>query len=402
MPVFAYVATDFLEHRQNGTLIASTPSEGRQSLRDRGLTIVSFSPALRKPWIHSFARYGQRRRLDRVAETARYLSLLLRAGIPLAESLDVLSRQSDRSLATVLQALRDRIQGGDGFAEALAAYPDWFDEVFLGAVRVGELSGNLDESLAQLAEHMRVDQSLRSELANALTYPFILALVGVGVVLFLMSYVVPQLLNVLAVSGRPLPTSTLLLKGFSDVLLTHWVILLATTIGVVLVLAWGFHRPRIRSIWQLFLLGLPVVGPLIRKSIIAQFAQRMHLLLQAGIPFVDAVQTVARQSRNLILKDELHGMVEAVESGSDIARCMQDSKVFPPVVAHIVAVGQDSGELVDMLSDMRTRFESEVRLAMKRFTSVLEPILIVIMAAVIGFVVFACLMPIWETTRGIL
>lgn len=402
MPVFAYVATDFLERRLDGTLISASPSEGRQTLRDQGLTILAFAPAVRKTWTTWLASYSQRRRKDQVAELARYLALLLRAGIPLAESLEVLARQSDPRSATVLKTVRDRIQGGASFADAIASFPEWFDALFVSAVRVGELSGNLDEALTELAEHMRVDQTLRNELANALTYPIILAVVGIGVVLFLMSYVVPQLLNVLTVSGRPLPTSTMLLKKFSDLLVQHWLIVGASALTLVVSAAFLYRQPAVRRSWQKFQLRIPVLAPLIRKSVIAQFAQRMTLLLRSGIPFVDAVQSVAAQSRNLVLAEELHLMAKTVESGSDIADTMQKSLIFPPVVAHIVAVGQDSGELTSMLSELRNRFETEVRLAMKRFTSILEPILIVVMAAVIGFVVFACLMPIWETTRGIL
>ena len=402
MPVFSYMATDIAERRRDGTLIADTPANGRETLRERGLTILHFVPAS-TPRLRGFVGlYSRRRRRERVAELARYLSLLLRAGIPLAESLEVLARQCDRAMTTMLKDLRDRIQGGEAFAEALAAHPTWFDELFISAVRVGELSGSLDESLCELAEHLHADQTLRCQLANALTYPCILLAVGVGVVLFLMSYVAPQLLTVLSASGRPLPASTLLLKHGSDTLTQHWALLLVLSI-VALFLVTALHRqPNVRRVWQLAQLRIPVLAPLIRKSLIARFAQQMHLLLSSGVPFVDAVRSAALQSHHLLLRDELHAMAEAVESGSDIADTMHHSRVFPPVVAHLVAVGQDSGELTAMLAELQARYETEVRLAMTQFTTILEPVLIVVLAALVGFVVFACLTPIWEATRGIL
>lgn len=156
-----------------------------------------------------------------------------------------------------------------------------------------------------------------------------------------------------------------------------------------------------RRTWHRLQLRLPLLGPLIQKNTVAQFAQRMSLLLNTGVPFVDAVTTVKTLTRNLVLADELSTMAQSVESGRQIAATIQDSRIFPPVVAHLVAVGQDTGELPTMLAQLKDSYEAEVRLAITRFTSALEPLLIVVLATMVGFVVFACLMPILEATRGI-
>lgn len=401
MPVYAYIAADLSERELRGTLTADTPALGRESLRDRGLRILAFERAAIRTKRASFKNPFRSRRKDQVAEVARYLSLLLRAGVALTEALEVVARQCDGRMQTILKSLRERVADGTCFADALSVHSDWFDPFFVSAVRTGELSGHLEEALADLAEHLRAAETLRGQLTAALTYPLILVCVGTGVVLFLMSYVVPQLLTVLTASGRPLPLSTMFLKRLSDQLVTYWPVLLI--IAVLLAATWTtmLGRPELRRTWERLQLALPVFGPLRRKTLVAQFAQQMNLLLRTGVPFVEAARCVRSQSQHLVLADELAAMATAVESGSDIAPTMTGSRIFPPVVGHLVAVGQESGELPAMLAELKLRYETEVRLATAKFTAALEPILILFLAAGVGFVVFACLMPILEATRGI-
>lgn len=401
MPVFTYIASDLTERELSGTLTADTPAQGRESLRDRGLRILAFESAAIRSKKTSFKNPFQSRRRDQVAEVARYLSLLLRAGVALTEALEVVARQCDGRMQTILKSLREKVADGTSFADALREHSDWFGAFFVSAVQTGELSGHLEEALSDLSEHLRAQETLRSQLTAALTYPLILVCVGTGVVLFLMSYVVPQLLTVLAASGRPLPVSTMFLKRLSDLLVSYWPMLLVA--AVILSATWTLllRRPEIKRPWERMQLALPVFGPLRRKTLVAQFAQQMNLLLRTGVPFVEAARCVQSQTKHLTLADELAAIARSVESGSDIAPTMTGSMIFPPVVGHLVAVGQDSGELPAMLAELKSRYETEVRLATTKFTAALEPLLIIILAVGVGFVVFACLMPILEATRGI-
>jgi type II secretory pathway component PulF len=312
-----------------------------------------------------------------------------------------LGRQLTGPLAAVLEDVRDRVTGGAALGDALAVHDDWFDPLFISAARVGELSGHLDDALGQLAEHLRASETLRNKVTTALTYPLILVVIGTGVVLFLMQFVVPQLLTVLIDSGRPLPASTRLLKGVSDGLINHWLILAVSAVLLGAGAKAMLRHPVVRRFWHRTQLRLPIVGRLIRANLVAGFAQRMSLLLSTGIPFVEAARHVAALSRQTVLADELTALAIAVESGSDIAPALGQSRVFPPVVLRLLAVGQDSGELPFMLKQLKERYEAEVQLALARFTAALEPVLIVALASIVGFVVFACLMPILEVTRGI-
>ncbi|MCP4589431.1 MAG: type II secretion system F family protein [bacterium] len=409
MAVFSYRAVNPAGQPQAGTLVADTPAEARRLLRARGLRIQRFAEALRRT--PSVSRVGTRlvatiwdgasasRRAERVAEFARHLALLLRTGVPLAEGLDVLIGQTTGTWETVLGDVRDRVNRGSSLVDALGAHPRWFDALFLSAARVGEQAGALDSALGQLALYLKDQGTLRQRLTTALVYPMILATMGVGVVLFLMSYVIPQLLVVLQSSGRPLPTSTAMLKALSDALVAYWpwlILILLATVGAG---SAALSSRRGRGAWHRALLRMPVLGPLLAKTLVARFAQQMAMLLGSGVPFTEAVAAVRRGARNLVLAGELKRIEQAVEAGSDIAPTLIDSRIFPPLVAHLVAVGQNTGELTEMLAQLRTGYETEVDLAITRFTAALEPLLIVVMAAGIGFVIFATLMPILEVTR---
>ena len=399
MAVYAYRVIDAANRVRSGTMQSDTPADGRTRLRERGLRVVRFGPASllrrRRPRL----RRSSARQREQVAEVARHLALLLRSGVALVDALDVLIRQYEGRIEAVLREARERVAEGSTLAEALANHPRWFDTVFLSAVRIGEATGSLDEALTELSSFLRERQSLHARLTGALIYPCVLLVMGIGVVLFLMSAVIPQLLTVLVASGKPLPASTMLLKTLSDGLIRYgWLLLIGVVAFGVMTTAFLRTEGGLRF-WHGLLLRMPLLGPLLGKTVVAQFAQMTTMLLHSGVPLVEAFETVGRSIRNRVLRSELAEIKTAVEAGSDIAPTLAGSRIFPPLVQHLVAVGQDTGELAEMLGQLKTGYETEVRLAVSRFTSALEPLLIVILAGLIGFVVFATMMPILEATR---
>jgi len=401
VPVFAYKALDAHGGMIDGVLTADTPAVGRTVLREQGYRLVEFAPVRFRAKL-KIPRVGRRsKRQEHVAELARQLSMLLRAGVSLVEALDVLIKQPHGKLLPVLQDIRDKVAAGTAFSDALEDHSEWFDDVFRTAVKVGQTSGNLDRSLTELAVFIREKQTVKSKLFSALAYPAILAILGSGVVLFLMTYVIPQLLTVLETSGRSLPKATVLLKSISDFLTGHWMILTAMAMAVVAAGIFVRRWPAALRLLHRAQLGVPVIGNLVQKSVIAQFAQAVSLLLRSGIPYLESIRLVRTSTRHLVLRDELGVMEEAIQRGSDIAPTLDGSKIFPPLVVHIVNVGQNTGELTEMLTQLKEGYETEVRLAIARTTAVLEPLLIVVLSAIVGFVVFATMMPILEATRAI-
>lgn len=401
MPVFTYKALDRTGSHRRGSLSADTPASGRQVLREQGLQLVEFQPARFGKHTALPSRTRRSRRQEQIADFARQLAMLLGTGVPLVEALDVLIRQQRGRILEVLRDVRGKVASGLSMSEALAEHPAWFDGVFCSAVRVGQTSGQMDAALKDLAGFMRERQTLRARLFSALAYPMILAVLGVAVVIFLMSFVVPQLLTILEDSGRPLPVATVILKSMSDALTGHWMVIVLFAAGAIAGCA-GFYAWRTgRRLCHTWQLKLPLAGPLIRKSLVAQFAQKLSLLLRSGVPFLEAIGLIRGNTRQVVLNDELARMEQAVQRGSDIAPALEASRVFPPLVVHMVDVGQKSGELTEMLTQLRDGYATEVRLAIGRFAAALEPMLIVVMAALVGFVVFSTMMPILEVTRAI-
>ncbi len=400
MPNFAYKAVDSTGHVASGMLTADTPSSGRDVLRQQGLRLVEFTQTRTRSSRARALVLGKAKRQEQVADFARELSMLLRAGVTLAESLEVLIEQRPVKLASVLRTIREKVSSGTTFEEALREHPSWFDAVFCAAVKVGESAGTMEESLGQLAVFIRDRQTVRTRLTAALAYPMILSVLGLAVVLFLMSYVIPQLLTVLETSGGSLPLTTVLLKGISDFLVNHWMILAASGAITVTAVSALLRWPPGRLFFQTSILKAPVLGTLLAKSIVAQFAQMIALLLKSGITFLEAIQLSKATSTNLVLHAELSQMESAVRRGSDIATPLRGSRIFPPLVAHIVHVGQNTGELPAMFDQLREGYATEVRIAVGRATAILEPVLIVILSAVVGFIVFATMMPILEATRA--
>lgn len=401
MPVYAYKSVDASGCEVCGTMAADTASLGRQMLRERGLRPVQMAAERSRTRGVVGGWFGRERRAERAAELARQLALLLSTGVPLVEALDVLIRQEKGRLEGVLRDVRAQVAGGTALSDALSGHSRWFEAVFCSAVKVGEASGQMDGALRELAAYLQERQTHRSRLRAALAYPALLAVVSTGVVLFLMTYVVPDLLAVLAAAGRTLPASTVMLKALSDFLIGEWQVLVLLGVTGALAGAAALRTRRVRRWAECLSLRVPVFGVLAKKSLIAQFAQVMSLLLRSGVTFTDAVGLSRRAIGHLVLGEELSLVETAVRHGSDIAPALRDSRVFTPLVIHMVNVGQQTGELSAMFVELKQGYETEVRLALGKFTAVLEPLLILVMSGVVGFVVFAVMMPILEVTRTI-
>lgn len=403
MPVFAYRAVDVAEKRVAGEITADSGALARQQLRSQGLTIARLEPAQRGAAQHQkpgwALRYGARRHEADVAELWRNLATLLDAGIPLTEALQVCLRQQRGRMRSVLRQLHDEVRSGVALSDALARRPAWFDEMTVTITTIGQESGNLAAALRELADYLTRRRAATGRLTTALIYPAILLIVGAGVATFLMSYVIPQLLDVLAAADRPLPRPTLLLKAASDMLGRHGLWLSLFTAAVLAaVFAWS-RTPRGARRIERILLAIPRLGDLLRKSWVARLSLMLATLLKAEVRFVAALRTTRDGLPSRLLRDELERLEAAVEAGSGIADPLRHSRILPPMVVSLLAVGQESGELPRMLEQLRISYEREVEVALARFMAILEPALIVTLGLGIGFVAFATLLPILEATR---
>jgi len=393
MAVYEYSATDATRRLLAGTVVADTPGQARWQLRQRGLVVTGVRPARLRMGL-----LGRGRPLRSVQVTAaiRELATLIKAGIPLLEAMNTLIQQHPGGLRTALQKLADAVAAGASLAAAMEQLPGTFDRLSVSIVRVGENSGNLEDALSQLAAFQSKSHRLRSRLTTALAYPAVVCVVGLAVTMFLMTYVVPNLLATLQQGGKPLPTLTRLVKSASDLLIGYWWLVIAVgaavAAGIRLVLAsdrgrWHFDR---------LVLRIPLIGQLVRKENTSRMAVVMAALLRADVAFVEAVEITRATLRNRPIRAALADYAAAVTAGQDIAEPLRASGIFPPMVVQMLCVGQQAGNLEEMLEQLAGAYEQEVDIATQRLSAVLEPLLIVILAVVVGAIALATLLPILE------
>ncbi len=395
MPVFSYIAHERGRREHAGTITADTPRQARDLLRARGLVVqkVAASEAASAaraalPW----------RRVPTAAVSGLYreLATLLGVGIPLLEALATLARQHHGPMKTAIEIICDRIAAGSTLAEAMADHPRLFDDVAISIVAVGERAGTLDESLQRIAQFKERAAQLRGSLVGALLYPAVVLAMGVLVSAFLMTYVVPNLLQVLVETGRELPAATRIIKALSDLLVERWWLLLSGGLAVTLVAAQAARRPGLQRIWHAWQLTLPIVGPLVLKQAIGRIAMVMATLLRSGVPFVQAVRIARDGTGNRLLRDALDRCEQAVVAGRDLDEALGATGVLPPMVVQVFGVGQQSGQLEDMLDRLTIDYDQQVQTATHRLTTLLEPLIIVVLALVVGFIAFATVLPILE------
>ena len=395
MAIFAYKALDSYASVVRGTIAADTPRQARDLLRAKGVTIqevVQQKPARARGW----GRLVARRHAASVPSFVLELATLLGVGIPLLEAIETIARQHRGGFKTVILLLRDRVSGGVGLAEAMREQPAVFDDLCVSITEVGESSGSLESALERLAEFKERSLQFKNRLAAALMYPCLVLVTGVVVSVFLMTFVVPGLLGALVESGRELPAATRLVKGASDLLVGWWwllVIVVAVTSGVVVAI--GRTRAG-RLTWHRWVLRVPLVGQIIRKQSVGRVALVMATLMRSGVVFVRALQIAASGTHNLVLREGLERCEQTVCAGHDLGEAMEQAGVFPPAAVRVFAAGQQSGRLEEMLERLARDYDRQVAAVSQRLTAVLEPILILALAVIVGLIAFATMMPILE------
>lgn len=396
MAVFAYKAFDADASVVSGTIVADTPLQARDDLRDRGLTIqdvVQRTAGTELRWWH---KRSSRRYAVKVVSFVRELSTLLAVGMPLLEAIDTVARQQHGSFRGSLLILRDQVASGLSLADAMRQQPQVFDELCVNITEVGENAGTLESVLEQFAQFRERAQQLKGKVGSALLYPAIVLVTGIGVSIFLMTFVVPNLLESLIGAGRPLPLVTQVVKAVSDFLVYRWWLLVAIVAGALVTGAAVLSSTPGRRLWHRWQLRVPLVGEMIRKQAIVRIAIVISTLMRSGVVFVRAVQIAQHSTRNLVLREALGRCEQAVHAGRDIAEALEDTGAFPLTVVQIFAIGQQSGRLEEMLERLAADYDVQVATTAGRLASVLEPVLILLLAVIVGFIAFATILPILE------
>jgi general secretion pathway protein F len=341
--------------------------------------------------------FGGRVSAQDLAVTTRQLAVLVKAGVPLVEALTALVDQVDHErLKRVLGEVKQKVNEGASLADALGAHPRIFSTLYVNMIRAGEHSGALEVVLRRLAEFTESQARLRSKIAATMVYPIAMMCVGGLVMGILFTSVVPKITRILAESNAVLPWYTQVTMGFSSFVAGYWWALLAL-LGLTV---WGFFRwkrtPAGREKWDRFRLRAPIFGPVTRQIAVGRFARTLATLLQSGVPLLTALDIVKNIMGNVRLAQVIDEARDAIREGESIAAPLKRSGEFPPLVHHMVSVGERSGALEEMLANVADTYESQVEAAIAALTSLLEPLMIVAMGAVVAFVVFSVLMPILQ------
>jgi general secretion pathway protein F len=332
--------------------------------------------------------------VQELANFTRQFATLLKSGTPLTESMRVLIEQtSGRRFEAVLRDVRERVTGGETLAEAFSNHPSVFNDLYVNMVRAGEASGRLDEVLFRIGEYLHRRARMRNKVMSALMYPIIIVCVGSMVVVVLMNLVVPQILKLITSKAGTMPLPTRILKSTSDVFTAYWPLMLAGVFALILLYGAVKRTEKGRYFLDKLKLRLPIFGDLFRKQAISRFAVTLSTLLKSGLPVLEGLKIVQNVVDNAVLAETVGMIHDRIVEGADIASPLQKSKMFPPVVGHMIAIGEQSGQLEGILSQLAESYDDEVDVATQRMTAILEPALIVAIAGVVAFIVLAIILP---------
>lgn len=400
MPTYKYKASTLEGKIIEGTMDASDDGTVSLKLHEMGLIPVRIGSAARKgilfreiewPWTRKKVR-----RKDLLVFTQE-LHTLVHAGFPLDRSLAILGQLAESSaMAEVVQTVLKQVKGGKSFSEALAEHPEVFPKVYVSMARAGEVGGALDEMLGRLASYLSTSEDLKSYIFGAMIYPILLSVVGVVSVTILTLFVVPRFSSIFEDMGVPLPLPMAILSGLSGFLAGFWWAVLAGIIAAGLYFKQFLKSEQGRLKWDRWMLRIPLLGVVLRKVEVARFSRTLGTLLHGGVPLLQSMNIVRDIIGNQSISRTIEPIRNGIKKGEGIAQPMKQSGVFPPLALHLIEVGEESGKLDTMLTQVADVYDTEVRSSIKNLIAFFEPALILLMGIIIGAIVVSMLMSIFS------
>ena len=402
MPRYSYTALASGGKTVKGTVTAESPYSARKQLRARGIHATDVKQILAESEVKSgLMSFLGRTKKVHIIEFTKQMSILLNSEIKLTESLSVMIEQtSDARFKNVITDIRDRVVTGEAFAEALGDYTEYFDIIYISMIKVGEATGTLDKTMETISAFMEKRRRVESKVMTAMIYPMCIVTMGIGAIIFLTTFVLPKIIIQLEKAKMQLPLITRILMAVSHILISYWPIVLIV-IGLVVFAVRRFLRTEKGAyLRDRVLLSLPIFGPLIKQRVVSRFASTLSILLNSGMSMAESLKVVADVTGNVIMADAVKKARDRILSGADIATPLRESGVISPAIAHMVAVGEKSGELARMLQSISENLESSSDIVIERLIAALEPVIIVVMAFFVGLIALAALLPILRFSAG--
>jgi type IV pilus assembly protein PilC len=401
MPYFNYTIRDANGQTRSGKVEAPNAEELRKRLQAEGLQVLEVTEDRKAPRVPA-GGYG-RVKLSDLAIFARQFSTMLDAGVSLIRCLDVLQAQTNNArLRKILMDLSARVESGESLSRSMARHPKAFSQLIIGLIRAGEVGGVLEESLQRIAGFLEKDVELRRKIRSALTYPVIVLLAAIGIVIFLVSWLVPQFAQLFKeLDIKELPAPTQFLVDLSALFTQRWYVVIIAVVAILIAYKLFVSTRVGRRVADRVKLRVPVFGPLHHKIVMARFSRTMGTLLASGVPILQAMETVAGVVGNSVVSDAVIESRARIREGEKIADPLQRSKMFPPMVVHMVSVGEESGSLDHMLNKIADFYENEVEMTIASLTAAIEPVMIVLLGVIVGFIVIAMFLPMIEVISNL-
>ncbi|MCL2689248.1 MAG: type II secretion system F family protein [Chitinispirillia bacterium] len=378
-----------------GELEAANKDDAALLLRKKKIRVVSIRSKSMDIALPKFLEPGIK--LKDVSRFTRQFAAMVSAGLPLVQCLDILGEQCENpTLALSIKKVSTDIQGGNNLAESLAKHPKAFNTLYCNMVAAGEQSGNLDGVLNRLAEYQEKAEALKRKIKGAMTYPIIVLCIASGATIVMLAFVVPTFANMFTDMGGELPAPTRIVMDLSIFLQTWWWAMAIIGGGSLFSFVKYNKTEKGRLKVDAFKLRLPIFGDLERKSAVSRFSQTLSTLLSSGVTIIDALAITARTAGNKIVENGIMRTVEKISGGTSIAEPLKDTKVFPPMVIHMIAVGEKTGDLSGMLKKVSIFYEEEVNAAVDAMTAAIEPIMIVVIGIIVGGILMAMYLPMFD------
>lgn len=404
MPVFGYRGLAADGRTVSGVIDADSARGARGKLRGIGIfpTAINEEVAVAERRTLSERLPGLRRKMPAtdLGLLTRQLGSLLGGGVPLLDALTLLADQATKpQVKKMLSQVRERVREGVSLADAMKAHPEAFSDLYVHMVRAGEQAGALETVLDRLADYSESQAELVRKVRGALTYPFIMMLVGTAIMGFLVTYVVPQVATIFDQTNQALPMMTQVLVGFANFLTTDWWLILLGLLGLVAGISYWLNTTRGRYLYDSWVLKMPYLGPTTTKVVAARFARTLATLLASGVQVLAALDAVKLVITNKRLAEAIQESRDSIREGSGIGQTLARSGLFPPMLVEMIRVGERSGELEPMLEKAALAYEKEVAASLAQMTTLLEPVMTIVMAGMIVFMILAVLMPIFQLNQ---
>ena len=393
MPVFEYKGKSATGSAVTGEYKAKNRAELEKILRRNKILVNSIS---RKPTSINL-QIGTGVKKIEISRFTRQFATMIGAGLPMVQCLDILSQQMEsQAFRKIIADIKESVSSGTTLSEAMRKHKKIFDDLFVNMVEAGEMGGALDTILVRLANYREKADALARKVKGAMVYPVVVTIVALGVTLAMLKFVVPTFANMFKNLDAGLPEPTRIVMGISNFLNDNFMVLMGSVVLLAVLFKVAISTKKGRLYWDMFLLHSPAIGNLVRKSSVARFTRTLGTLLASGVSILEALDITAKTSGNMVIQNAIKKSILAIAEGETITQPLKESKVFPPMVIQMISVGEQTGGLDEMLSKIADFYDEEVDAAVSALTSLIEPVVIVFIGVVIGGILIAMYMPMFD------